>query len=1568
MNIFITQSLTATRFIALVTLFSLVLSALPASFFVAYAEGEVPADETAQQELETTTNGTDADNEDADSEAKDTNEIEKDKESTQPPAEIKEESKASGLTNAIMDLLPESLTGLFVASPTLEAAACTQTNVPGPTSIQNLNSSDYFNLVNEALADCDTDDGDVIELSANISITEQITINRPITLDGNGFTISPTFIRTGNENNSSIGIIETEDVVVKDLKIDGTAGTNLHGINVFVSTNVDIIDVEIKNPKRTGVVVNGSEVLVNNLKTSGSTWHAINVNPGSDVTTPSILEVKGVSVHGESVPTPHIFIDDISKNVTINDTNAQYEVVYLGPNPQKPSVIAKSLRLRTTPKLTETLVVSADTAVGVNQPGWVFNRDAANATPIAFNTAENVIGVGALNVLPISNTDAPRKFIGEYFYLDSIANLNKFSYDFKIGSGGTNSDSNQFYLNVYANFAATSPTNFYDCKYDVVPTNGTTGSFATVNFDPTQSYAVTTRGTSPHTCPSVPVNMNIQGAGATIRAFALNTGDTTLSDADLEGFFDKVVVDTNAKTTTFDFEPVKKTDQVKVHIYKYLQAGQVIAQVPNDSSAPSFPMISSWSAVNLGTGSGSYVLGKNEGGTALRYAADTSFMDAPADYTTSEVVGGDSVVIAPDAQCTPGKYRLVGYKQGDSLQDAESAVSSLTSPNFIDITTDKYVIVVNEKCGDITPVCAIGTNLIQNGSFEVENVTDHGATWEIFSTVANWVIGLSNGLEIWKNFNGTGAGLAADGINNAELDGDNATQITQTVTTTPGAQYELKYKYSARAGTVLADSAMETLVNGVTVATNNTDGSAATQNVWEAKNYAFTASGTSTSVSFKDVGPDNVDGGYGPLLDSVSLCKVAEAPVCKLSIVSDTNTLVEDSNTLAVATYSSHPSWTASIPVATWIWDTLQVVNPLADTTRTFVETFNIDTPTNASLTIAADNGYQVYLNGVLVKDEIGTEDNFHLAEQDVILLTLQSGANELKVVVKNFALANSDYTTNPAGLLFKLTAEGGKICERTTKPEEPKTTSTVKMCKFDNNQNPLSGWQLSLLGNKVTDLSVVPDGSTQSMTAVPVGNYVLKASGAYGYGNGGRSSDARFSDRDGVSPWVNTNTFAPAVVNYLSLQVNNDGAATWGSMFSPSHVYYGSLSQLSAGNVDFKILDDQYSDNSGSIKVDLYKGRTGVTGQDGCVTFADVAFGTYKVEELMQTGFTNVSGLGDVVVDKEEVIHNVVNTSTTIPPVKTSGPVTMCKVDEQQAPLSGWTLTLTGTESVANVVVPANSSAGVNTTASLSAGTSYVAFANGTWTNQNGVNPVDAEYSTTDSWVTRMDGYTGFQTDILELQINNTFDPNSNWGAYNSGHNYAQSFVPSVTGVTNFRIFDGSGTTVNSDWYPDNTGSLNVAVYKGFAGITGPNGCVTFSDVPFGEYTASEIMQDGWKEVSGDEPVTVSSSNNSFTIVNSKVPNEVGGGGNDGGTGGNNGTGGSSSRTPQGRVAGDSVTTIAPAGEVLGAQVTMMPAGAPNAGTGSTSNNMSLVLMLISLAGLAFSSMRTTNVEVKKS
>lgn len=204
-----------------------------------------------------------------------------------------------------------------------------------------------------------------------------------------------------------------------------------------------------------------------------------------------------------------------------------------------------------------TVLVSGNTSAGENQPGWMFNRDVTTSTPFEFNQDEASIGVGSLYVEPIGATPAD-KFIAENFINKLVAEVDSVSYDFKIGAGGDESDKVHFYMNVYANFGSSDDLKFYDCRYNIVPTVGSTGGFTTVTFDPTQSYPVTTRGgasASPFPCPAVPADMDLLSPGSNIRAFAINVGDTSVNDLGLDGYLDNVVVTTTDTTTIYNFDP-----------------------------------------------------------------------------------------------------------------------------------------------------------------------------------------------------------------------------------------------------------------------------------------------------------------------------------------------------------------------------------------------------------------------------------------------------------------------------------------------------------------------------------------------------------------------------------------------------------------------------------------------------------------------------------------------------------------------------------------------------------------------------------------------------------------------------------------------------------------------------------------------------------------------------------------------------------------------------------------------------------------------------------------------------
>jgi hypothetical protein len=157
-------------------------------------------------------------------------------------------------------------------------------------------------------------------------------------------------------------------------------------------------------------------------------------------------------------------------------------------------------------------------------------------------------------------------------------------------------------------------------------------------------------------------------------------------------------------------------------------------------------------------------------------------------------------------------------------------------------------------------------------------------------------------------------------------------------------------------------------------------------------------------------------------------------------VVSDTTNIVEG-GTNAVATYDTNPAWTHAILGATWIWDALHVANPTTEETKTFVKEFNLDSaPTSASIDIATDNGFILDVNGVEIVNKITEEFNYG-ATQSYPVTNLVSGVNTIKITVKNFAQSGGDYTTNPAGVLYKLHVVGSGDCSDVTKDACPNVT-----------------------------------------------------------------------------------------------------------------------------------------------------------------------------------------------------------------------------------------------------------------------------------------------------------------------------------------------------------------------------------------------------------------------------------------------------------------------------------------------------------------------------------------------
>ncbi len=162
-------------------------------------------------------------------------------------------------------------------------------------------------------------DGDVIEVDSDLELTQQLTVSKAVTINGNGNTITGTFAKTDNSNNSVIGV-QSNGVTISELTVDaGSVGNQLHGINIYESDVVALNSVVALNGRSGVVVGQGSTVTINGIETTGNAWHGVNVDKAG-----AYLTISGDNSHSSLVPA--IFVDDATVIGGVDDTNSQYSV------------------------------------------------------------------------------------------------------------------------------------------------------------------------------------------------------------------------------------------------------------------------------------------------------------------------------------------------------------------------------------------------------------------------------------------------------------------------------------------------------------------------------------------------------------------------------------------------------------------------------------------------------------------------------------------------------------------------------------------------------------------------------------------------------------------------------------------------------------------------------------------------------------------------------------------------------------------------------------------------------------------------------------------------------------------------------------------------------------------------------------------------------------------------------------------------------------------------------------------------------------------------------------------
>lgn len=192
-------------------------------------------------------------------------------------------------------------------------------------------SADEVNSVVEAVQNAESN-STVVLSGSDYEVSQPVVIENKenIVIDGNGATIKASSaegasIMSATSKsiavaadtqtdlaNNIINVSGATNVTIRNLTIEGALH---HGINIWECENVVLENVTITNSVATAITINGSNVTLNSVTTSGSGWGGVNVDLGNSGS--SEITVDENCAFGEYL---QIYADDatIADNVTVN--------------------------------------------------------------------------------------------------------------------------------------------------------------------------------------------------------------------------------------------------------------------------------------------------------------------------------------------------------------------------------------------------------------------------------------------------------------------------------------------------------------------------------------------------------------------------------------------------------------------------------------------------------------------------------------------------------------------------------------------------------------------------------------------------------------------------------------------------------------------------------------------------------------------------------------------------------------------------------------------------------------------------------------------------------------------------------------------------------------------------------------------------------------------------------------------------------------------------------------------------------------------------------------------------
>ncbi len=192
-------------------------------------------------------------------------------------------------------------------------------------------------------------DGDTINVADGVyALAAQLNLSKSVTIAGQGSVTVKAATDFGTVGGSKHLLVafpatDTNQIVVSNMTFD-CESTNCYGLQAYGNANLALTNVTIVNSRGAALTVNGSAVTATGLSTSGNVWGAVNVDPGSGVTTPSVFTLAS----GTLAESNKIWSDgaNVTETATVTVNAAGYQKYLVSGTPSlyvwSPSLTQKS--------------------------------------------------------------------------------------------------------------------------------------------------------------------------------------------------------------------------------------------------------------------------------------------------------------------------------------------------------------------------------------------------------------------------------------------------------------------------------------------------------------------------------------------------------------------------------------------------------------------------------------------------------------------------------------------------------------------------------------------------------------------------------------------------------------------------------------------------------------------------------------------------------------------------------------------------------------------------------------------------------------------------------------------------------------------------------------------------------------------------------------------------------------------------------------------------------------------------------------------------------------------------